>query len=289
MPTLVEKLVAPGLPKGELHALFGQAIRHLRLKRFSKEYRAFLHYRRVLRRQSRRLPGVVVYDDKPIAYADTESLLSAWQEIFIGQIYDIGAPAAAAKPLLVDVGANIGLAPLYWKQRYGDFDYIGFEADPQLAKICNNNLRSWGCGGSLHATAVAAEEATLDFFPDSADGGSLLGGSAGGRPIAVNAVKLSSYITREVDLLKIDIEGAEHEVLQEIQPCLHWVKRIFVEVHSSPGRAQMSGQILLTLQNAGFRCFIRPARAGGRPFHDLGKNHSQYDDQFNVFGVRGAE
>lgn len=50
--------------------------------------------------------------------------------------------------------------------------------------------------------------------------------------IEVETEPLSSYITRKIDLLKIDIEGVEGEVLKEIQPKLKLVDKLFIEYHS---------------------------------------------------------
>ena len=47
---------------------------------------------------------------RDIRFCDNASFLSAWDEIFVNRIYDIEDGEA---PLLVDAGANIGLAALF--------------------------------------------------------------------------------------------------------------------------------------------------------------------------------
>ena len=51
--------------------------------------------------------------------------------------------------------------------------------------------------------------------------------------IKVPAVKLSSYINQPIDLLKIDIEGMEDMVLNEIEGKLKFIKDIRMEYHGS--------------------------------------------------------
>ena len=49
----------------------------------------------------------------------------------------------------------------------------------------------------------------------------------------VKTVKLSDYIDRPVDLLKLDIEGAETAVIEELGEKVALARRIYVEVHST--------------------------------------------------------
>lgn len=56
---------------------------------------------------------------------------------------------------------------------------------------------------------------------------------ANSKIVTVSTVKLSGYIKDHVDLLKLDIEGAETEVMKEIEPKLKKVKNIILEYHGS--------------------------------------------------------
>ncbi len=49
----------------------------------------------------------------------------------------------------------------------------------------------------------------------------------------VRTVRLADYLIGDrIDLLKIDIEGAEVPVLEDCAARLDWVDRVFVEYHS---------------------------------------------------------
>src|SRR5690606_22598470 len=99
--------------------------------------------------------GGVSFLGRPILYTDAASFLSAWHDIFVCRMYEI-IPPSGRSPRLIDAGANLGLAALFWRNRYGKFDYVGFEPDPKLADVACQNLRAWGCEGQLHQVAVAA-------------------------------------------------------------------------------------------------------------------------------------
>ena len=54
-----------------------------------------------------------------------------------------------------------------------------------------------------------------------------------GTTVRVRTVKLSEFITKEVDLIKLDVEGTEEIVVREIEPKMNLVKNIFMEFHGS--------------------------------------------------------
>ena len=62
----------------------------------------------------------------------------------------------------------------------------------------------------------------------------------------IEVVRLSDYIDKTVAFLKIDIEGSELEVLQEIEPKLQYVERIFIEYHSFE-KGQQSLDVILNI------------------------------------------
>jgi FkbM family methyltransferase len=66
--------------------------------------------------------------------------------------------------------------------------------------------------------------------------------------------KLSSYITFEVDLLKIDTEGSEFEILQDLidNNKLDLVKNFIIEFHDLPSNEEKMHEILKLMSLAGF-------------------------------------
>lgn len=279
-------LAGPFLPRSSARAILGPLWKHGRFWLKSPEYRAWLRFNRQLKRVPRFVPGEVRYRGLPIRYMDGPSFLSAWHEIFVCGFYAISQETGTSRPLLVDAGANIGLAPLFWKTRFADFRYIGFEPDPLAAEICRANLQAWGCEGTVHEAALAREPGKRRFQRDRADGGAFDLAGTGAEAIEVTTVRLADFVTWPVDLLKIDIEGAEDEVLADIEPQLGQVRNLFVEVHSRKDQPQNWGVLITRLQRAGFRCFLRPLTPHGQPFLEKQSGASGFDDQFNVFAVR---
>ena len=260
---------------------------HLRAYARDPAYRALHRFARRLRH--RRFPESIEikFAGKPIRLFDGPSFLSAWDEIFVNRIYDIGT--CLSTPRLVDVGANIGLAALYWKHRYGEFRYVGFEPDRAIASLCRANLEAWNCSGELHECAAAATDGEVGFLPDGADGGRTVEAAANTPPLRVRSVRLSRYLQETTDLLKLDIEGAEAEVLKEIVGQLHLVRQIFVEIHSTPTNEQTLAVVFTILENSGFRCYLQTGFGAKRPLSESEVSPGGFDMLVNVFGVREAK
>lgn len=282
----MNRFPGPFLPRSTARALFVPWLRHARWFMRSPAYRAWLRFNRQLGGRPRHAPGVVNYRGRPLRYLDAASFLSAWHDIFVAELYRLPAGPRSAAPLLIDAGANIGLAPLYWSTQFPAFEYIGFEPDPGAAAVCRENLHGWGCPGIVHQTAVAIAAGRRSFIRDFADAGHLMAAGASPDTIEVSTEPLSRFITRPVDLLKIDIEGAEDEVLQEVEPKLPLVRNLFVELHSRRGEPQRWGAIVDRLQRSGFRCYVRPVLPAWRPFDEPSPGGPEFDEQINLFAVR---
>jgi hypothetical protein len=63
----------------------------------------------------------------------------------------------------------------------------------------------------------------------------------------------------KVDFLKIDIEGAEWNVIQNISNELNKVEHLFLEYHGKTIETQKLSELLNILKNSGFSVYIRNA------------------------------
>ncbi|HEX2860735.1 MAG TPA: FkbM family methyltransferase [Lacunisphaera sp.] len=271
--------------RGFWRGLLRQPAWHLREYSRNPAYRALHRFHRQLRRAPRFTPAEVGFEGRPVRLCDAPSFLSAWDEIFVNRIYEI-RDARGPVPCLVDAGANIGLAALFWKWRYGRFRYVGFEPDPAVAECCRQNLRAWEIDGELHEVAVAGRDGSSWFQPDRADGGQLAAARPAGSVAAleVKLKRLSAFLPDTVDLLKLDIEGAEGEVLTEIAPALSRVRALFIEWHSRPGAGGL-GEGIRVLEGAGFDCFAQVAAGPRQPFLSSPPKEG-FAQQLNLYAVR---
>jgi FkbM family methyltransferase len=163
-------------------------------------------------------------------------------------------------PFVVDCGANIGMSVLYFKGLYPEARVLAFEPDPSAFACLRANVTENGLlDVRIENAAVAWAEGETDFFYDRADPASLRMSIVRERMPkdrrTVRAVQLSRFLDEEVDFLKIDVEGAELDVLGELDEAgkLRLVKQMLVEYHHHIVRTEdrLSG-LLALLENDGF-------------------------------------
>jgi len=211
-----------------------------------------------LRRKARRMkPGAeATVGPYRVKINDGPNYYVLYKDLFIRRIYHFAADRKA--PLIIDGGSNIGLSILYYKSVYPDARIIGFEPDPAVYPYLEENIRRNGITDvQLRQAGLAAREGNLTLLSDGACGSALAPhaariGTETWTRYEVPCVRLSAFITEPVDMLKLNIEGAEWEVLHEAGERLHLVRRVLIEYHHLPGLERNLHQILGLLHDQGF-------------------------------------
>lgn len=201
-------------------------------------------------------PKTIILNNRKFKITDSASFVAMYLDIFGHEGYKF--ETKKVEPYIIDCGANIGLSLVYFNQLYPNAKIIAFEPDPKLFEVCKNNTAYFEDKLKIYPYALWNEETTLFFESEGADGGRVENDKASTKNlIEVKAVRLQQYLNQRVDLLKIDIEGAEITVLEDCKDSLQWVGNLFVEFHSFKNSPQRLGQLLSILENAGFRYYIR--------------------------------
>ena len=216
----------------------------------------------------------------PLKIACPSTFTYLYEEIWHRGIYSL--PEKVDQLKMIDCGANIGLASIFIKKKFPDAEIIAIEADPDIYKILNDNLRNFGYSDveTIHA-ALTASGNKCEFEQES--GGT--GGRIGSGDILVPAQRLSSFIKTKIDFLKIDIEGSEVEVIEEVGDLIKNVNFIVLEYHSFAGSDQHLARILAKFENFGFRYFLETSGPHSeQPFRGL-VTHKGYDNLVNIFAI----
>jgi FkbM family methyltransferase len=172
---------------------------------------------------------ILDYHVRGYDYYDTGTL---FQEIFIDQQYFFRA--ATPSPRIIDSGSHIGLSILYFKALYPQASVPGFEPAPTTYKFLSENMKNNRLRDvRLEKKAVSNEEGKLEFFGDMSKTSSLIKERGSRESEMVDVVKLSKYIDREVSFLKLDVEGAEDRVLQDLAAAdkLKMIQQMVIEYH----------------------------------------------------------
>lgn len=137
-------------------------------------------------------------------------------EIFLADNYTL--PKAESVHVIFDIGANIGVSTMFFRMCYPKAIIHSFEPDPNNLARLKVLAKELG-NVHVHEYALWNEDTQLTFYADPHRGSSSSTQKIRARQeeIVVNAITLdqilSKYGSKGVDILKIDIEGAEENVL----------------------------------------------------------------------------
>ncbi|HCC68235.1 TPA: hypothetical protein DEP90_03505 [Patescibacteria group bacterium] len=189
-----------------------------------------------------------------IKYLNKEEYHHLKNEIFINNSYSF--ETTKQEPLIIDVGTYIGISILYFKRDFPNSRIIAFEPNPIAVQTLNENLFT-NCidNVEIHESAIWIEDGSKKMYLDKTgkDRYSVASfvknawdGTIKSEMITVKTEKLNKYLNQEVDLLKLDIEGAEQKVLKSIKGYFGNIKNIIFEYH--PIKDQDIRKILELLQ-----------------------------------------
>jgi FkbM family methyltransferase len=196
--------------------------------------------------------------DYTIYYSNKEEFKILKKEIFDQEIYNISLKNENS--VIFDIGGHIGMATIYFKMKYPNSKITIFEPNPNVLHILQDNIFGNGIKNvNIKTVAIDSKKGIRDFYFDCSGNdcfstASFLKGAWNGkqetRKIQINTEILSKYITQEIDLIKIDTEGNELKILQEIENKLNIVKNLIIEYH--PIKKENLKKIIMLLKENKF-------------------------------------
>jgi FkbM family methyltransferase len=229
-------------------------------------------------------PRVHRLSGKNLFFVNPAELLHGLKEIFVDCIYKQTLPS---QPYIIDCGANIGLSIIYMKRLYPEAEILAFEPDEQNFKLLQKNVESFELKNiTLRQEAVWSANTMLQFVGDGSMS-SRIDNHAEKNYISVKAIRLKDFLNRKVDFLKIDIEGAEYEVIKDAKDGLHFVKNLFLEYHGTFAQNRELNDLLSIVVNHGFSYYIKEAASiFAYPFEHSKSASPMYEVQLNIFCFR---
>lgn len=185
-------------------------------------------------------------------------------EIFLDQVYEQEKEFIPQNGWTVfDIGANIGLFALRNSSRVARGKIICFEPNDLVYQALQKNIRVNKLSNvEPYPLAIGGDTGQIEFqvSPYSSGSGSIMPWRLkNSHPAKLTKVLVSSEtldffckkrnINEPIDLIKMDIEGAEFEALSGGAEVLQRTKRIVMEYHGS----QLLPKITLKLRQAGFK------------------------------------
>lgn len=152
---------------------------------------------------------------------------------------------------IVDAGANIGMASIYFAQRFPNAKVIAIEAEALNFAALVRNVRPYPSIIPIHAALWNRDGEIGVSQPDPAtgSGGEWAFVTHEGSGVKVRAIGMRTLMKemqiRSVDLLKVDIEGAEKEVFEACD-WMDDIRCLMIELHDrfKPGCSEAVNSVV---------------------------------------------
>lgn len=180
-------------------------------------------------------------------------------------------------PVILDCGANVGMATFYLKRLFPESKITCVEANPYTYELLQKNITENGLQNveAINA-ALSDSDGTIDIFVGNNKSSlrvSIFEERSGGDTVPVKAMKLSElFLKHQPDIVKIDIEGAEIQVVQELKASntLNLPAQYMVEYHHNiDGQDSNLSSFLAAFEEAGYNYSIRTDFGERGKFQDL--------------------
>lgn len=183
-------------------------------------------------------------------------------EVLLDRCYRIPPQFAHSIRSIVDLGGNIGSATLAFSTQFPEASFVCVEPLPQNAAVLAKNVGWLGERARIAQAAIGARDGEVEFLT----GGAAWGGKVGAGPSSIRVpcyrleTLLESMNLERVDLLKVDIEGAESEVFASRGDWWKKVGLIIAELHHPYGFENFESD----MRAIGFRAIAPGAEYGNK-------------------------
>jgi FkbM family methyltransferase len=175
-------------------------------------------------------------------------------------------PPAVNPKLILDIGSNIGASILYFHEKFPEAKIFGFEPHPDTFRILEKNVAhlpgvrvfNYGFGATQQRVVVRADNVNFGAFNTR---GQFKDRGHPAAPVECEVRRLDEVLRElgiaQVDLIKIDCEGAEADVFSTLpDEILNHCRWIVGEFHDDTGfemLARLAPHFHLDLKKKMFR------------------------------------
>ncbi len=175
----------------------------------------------------------------PIIVRRKTSDVSTFEQVFVNHLYDL---AIDEQPkLIIDGGANVGYTTIYFANRWPRARIFAVEPEASNYAVLRKNVAGYPNVTAVQA-ALWSKQTNLEIQNPGDDNWSFRVGPSEARTnSSCEAITVQELIERaggdRVDILKLDIEGAEKEVFSSDYSWLKQVQAMVLELHDwiTPG------------------------------------------------------
>lgn len=171
--------------------------------------------------------------DHPLTLRTGSSDVGAFLEVFIDRDHEL--PVALAPRLILDIGANVGCSAVDLAHRYPEARVVAVEPEPSNLQLLRTNTAPYP---NIEVVEGAVWPSAMPLVVDNPDADRWsyrMRPARTGEPGTVRGLTVEELAPAEVaptiDILKLDIEGAEGELFAHPCPWLERVRVLVIELH----------------------------------------------------------
>ena len=175
----------------------------------------------------------------PFSLRVPSSDIPTYKQVFINQDYDF--LVETPPKVIVDAGANIGLASVYFANKYPGAMIIAIEPENDNFELLKRNVEPYRNVIPIHSALWNKNETiklvdpgigSWGFMTEEANISETKLGKFSHTVKAMTLGKIiADYQLNKIDILKIDIEGAEKEVFEDTSSWIGKVEALIIELH----------------------------------------------------------
>jgi FkbM family methyltransferase len=203
--------------------------------------------------------------DLTLEIRKNQSDLYILRENFIQLIYNYDYEKHIQNPShIVDLGANMGLSSLYFQSRFNNAKIVCVEPVQENVDMIIRNMQNNNFNWSIEKAAIQSNGGTVQLYPNEWWSSCTVVEDVANKrqmnrerfeyhlklnPVKVEAVPVDVILDRNnieiVDILKMDIEGAEEDTILNSPKWLNRVKILIIEIHDKYVNREKITNVLL--------------------------------------------
>jgi FkbM family methyltransferase len=196
---------------------------------------------------------------KPVYLRSRSTDVRVLRNLFARGDYALPVELTGEVATIIDLGAYTGLSTLYFLERYPSARIVAVEPDPANCVCLRRNIETTPSGQSVEViqACIANKKGSVRFRTDGPSWGlSITSGEGRDVPALTMTDLFQMQGFAKVDLLKMDIEGAEAMAFESSAQWLDRVGWILMELHP---HAMTVSQLIDAVTASRRRLFFRAA------------------------------
>jgi FkbM family methyltransferase len=174
------------------------------------------------------------WSEHPLYLRLNSSDISVFRQVFLAEEYGIVDPDSIGSGAVIDGGANIGLTSVFMAGRNPDASIYAVEPDGANFELLELNTREYPNVRCIRG-ALWGSDTSVCIVGGTSDWAFQVAPAEAGTKSTIPAFRIRTFLERcgltRVALLKLDVEGAEWEILQDAASWADLVENIVIELH----------------------------------------------------------